>query len=174
MQTYPKIRGSMPRESGPKVLVHRVLTPTPEDFIILSKIGMGVDFHWYANRSHECFAQNGEGTCDRCLKGWPLKWRCYLHCLKPEGLQSVQCFLELTKTAFSSLEFQTTERKSLRGVRIKVCKTAGGRKGRYIVQCQTEALDLKTTIEEIDPMPTLRALWEAPGRGGRGGGMSGE
>jgi len=165
MQEYPKIRGSMPRTSGPKVLVHRVLTTTPENFIILSKVGMGVDFHYYAQRSSECHAPNGEGNCDRCLKGWPLKWRCYLHCLKPEGMQAVQCFLELTATAFASLEFQTSERKTLRGVRITVCKTAGGKKGRYIVTVANEAQDLRTEIEEIDPMPTLRSLWEAPGKG---------
>lgn len=167
MQTYPKLRGSMPRTSGPKVLVHRVLSPTPEDFIIISRVGVGVDFHYYAQRSSECDAPGGEGHCEKCLKNWPLKWRAYLHCLKREGQNNVQCFLELTSTAFQSLEFQTEGRKSLRGVRIKVSKTAGGKKGRYIITVLAECQDAPIDMEEADPLPTLRALWAAPGKRGQ-------
>lgn len=166
MQNYPKLKGSMPRESGPKILVHRVLSSTPEDFVILSHAGVGVDFHYYAERSSECFAPDGQGDCDRCRRNWPLKWRAYLHCIMVQGMEYQEVFLELTANAFKSLEFQTSERKSLRGVPIKVCKTAGGKKGRYIVSVASVHQDKKIDIPEVDPIPTLRLLWEAPGRKG--------
>lgn len=163
MQTYPKIRGAMPIESGPKVLVHNVQSTTPEDFLILSRYGLGVNFHYANERSSECFATEVDPNCEKCLKNLPLKNRVYFHCLMLDGMSQVQCFLELTPTACASLEFQTQDRKHLRGVRLKVCKTKGGKKGRYIVQVASIHQDKELTIEEADPMPTLRLLWEAPG-----------
>lgn len=165
MQDYPKLRGSVPRESGPKMLVHRVTSSTPEDYLILSRTALGIDIHWANNRSSECFAQNGVGDCERCMNNWPLKWKAYLHCMRLEGMQVEQCFLELTPTAYASLEFQTKDRKTLRGVRMKVCKTKGGSKGRYIISVLSVHQDKPLDIEEIDPLPTLRMLWESGGNG---------
>ena len=156
-----RMRGSLPRASGPALEVLRVVTTSPRRFTILSSSWWGKHFHLYANRSHDCAADNG-GECPRCKEGWPQKWRAYAH-VQPWGAEGIAppkpAILELTKAAIDQVEGLLPEGITLRGVKLEVSKTRGGAKGRYLCNTLPGIVEEALLLPELDPEPILRILW---------------
>lgn len=148
-------RGDAPPRFTKKLDVWRVTTSEAELFTILSEAPFGKWVHWFGRRSHECHRDTGQ--CKGCVESWPSKWKCYLH-VAP-GMGKVTGFLELTLTAFNMILEQLPKEQMWRGVRMKIRRTKGGAKGRYIVEVLESRQESTTLPPEIDPLETLRFLW---------------
>jgi hypothetical protein len=151
------VTGSAPPVPKSKMDVIRILTTETHQLVVVSKAIYGQYVHWFGRRSHECFSDRG-GTCKGCAANWPRKWQGYLHVIRPGGWQG---FLEITATAWQLIEVQLRTGETLRGARIKVGRTKGGAKGRYLI----EVLERREPDEHLpqarDPLPILRMLWNA-------------
>lgn len=149
--------GALPPDSPKRTSVHRVTTASAQQFVIYSRSIFGQWVHWYGNRSHQCTKE--KSACNGCQRGWPSKWLGYLdvHNLMMDERQ----FLEITLTASKLLIRQAPEGKPLRGLQIRVSKTKGGPKGRYMIDVLPRVLDEPDMPVEKDPLPTLQFLWRA-------------
>jgi hypothetical protein len=145
-----KLKGNRPNNVGPKIMVVRVESTSPTTFVILSKFAWGVPFHWYGNRSHRCTKETHE-SCENCVKMWPDKWRAYLHCDRISGATVEECIVEITNNALVNLETQTAGKENFRGCIIQLSKTAGGKKGRFIVQVLERSVPEQEMRAECDP-----------------------
>jgi hypothetical protein len=67
--------------------------------------------------------------------------------------------LEITPTFEDLLRMQMPEGATLRGVIFKVNKTAGGAKGRFVVEVMGARCEEANMQMERDPMPILKYLW---------------
>jgi len=148
--------GALP--PAPKIVreVIRVTTSEAKTFICFSRSVWGQYVHWHANRSHEC-TQSKEKYCEGCERGWPVKWKGYLHVRDLTG--TIKGFLEITDTAYRLIDHQLGTDKNLRGIRFRLARTKGGAKGRYIVEVYQDRLPEDQLIQEEDPYKTLKFLW---------------
>lgn len=150
-----RYRGAAPLKGVAKSTVHRVTTAETQQFVILSKSVFGQMIHWAGNRSHECTKESKK--CNGCERGWPEKWLGYLHVINVHAEH--ECFLELTLTACNLLDKQVAPGENFRGVQVRIRKTKGGAKGRYLVEVMPRRVDDVTLPQEKDPVETLRFLW---------------
>jgi len=152
-----------PPANARKKDVIRVVTTESRPFVCLSHSVWGQHIHWFARRSHEC--TRDFKTCNGCQRGWPDRFKGYLHVadwgLKWDG------FLELTQTACGDLITQASPGRTLRGLRFKVSKTKGGPKGRYLVQVIEGYASDESLIQPLDPIDTLRFLWACKNNSGQ-------
>jgi hypothetical protein len=154
-----KIKGASPPTSGPSFEVVRVKTSEVESFTIVCRAVWGQSVHWFGGRSHECTQETG--NCARCNTMQPLKWKGYLQALSWQTRKQV--FVEITPNAYEQLVALTEARETLRGTVVKIRKTKGGAKGRYIVDVLERTIPEAELPEERDPLPVLRFLWRANG-----------
>jgi hypothetical protein len=137
--------------------VIRVTTTEPQMYIIVSTVPWGQWTHWFGRRSHEC--RRDSGTCEGCKDGWPEKWQAYLHVTRPE--RGWEGFLEMTATAWKILEAQIKDGTTVRGCIVRLSRTKGGAKGRYLIEVLERRIPEDDLPPAKDPMPTLRMLWRA-------------
>lgn len=150
------VRGALPPAPKIRMEIVRVTSHESHTFICYSKAIWGQYVHWYARRTHEC-TQDKTKVCEGCAKGWPTKWKGYLHVQNIAA--SWNGFLEITDTAFLLIDKQLGDNKNLRGLRFRLSRTKGGPKGRYLVEVYTDRIpDAELPIEK-DPYDTLKYLW---------------
>jgi hypothetical protein len=151
-----RILGAKPPAPGPKQEVIRVTSTEPRTFVIVSTAIWGQWIHWYGSRSHECVSDKKE--CNGCVRGWPRKWKGYLHVVERAG--GPGNFLEITPMFEDIISMQVPRDQSLRGCIMRVSKTKGGAKGRYIIDVLERRHDLSVLPEERDPVAILKFLWQ--------------
>jgi hypothetical protein len=151
------VAGEAPPAAKQKMDVIRILTQEPQTLIVVSKSIWGQTIHWFGKRSHEC--RKDRGNCEGCKDNWPDKWKGYLHVTIPTGRW--QGFLEITATAWALIEAQVKRGEDLRGIIIRVGRTKGGAKGRYLIEVLERRIPAVDLPEERDPLATLRMLWRA-------------
>ncbi len=151
-----KINGPPLPKLGPKMKVVRVLTTTPQLFIVLSEKLLTVHTH-FVGRSKECTIDTAL-SCEHCAAGSSRRWKGYFDTIN--HTTGERCFLELTPPACHVVMLLCEERTSARGLILEVSKTKGGKHGRYIVRSTNTSVDVATLADPIDPLPTLRVLWE--------------
>lgn len=150
-----QVRGALPPAPRRTMEIRRVKSSESCTYICFSEAVFGQLTHWYGNRSHECTAD--KRACNGCARGWPTKWRGYLH-VQAWGHES-DCFLEISNTCWYLLVKQLAKNESLRGVQFKIRKTKGGAKGRFIVEVLERRAESVNMPQEKDPVETLRFLW---------------
>lgn len=149
--------GAQPPERLNRLDVHRVVTPESQEFVVLSPAIYGQWVHWFGRRSSECCQDRS--TCKGCKENWPVYWKGYLHVLTDNGKR--QIFLELTKNACEEVALQAHKGQDLRGILLSVRKTKGGAKGRYVIVIRERRLAGADLPAPMDPLMTLRRLWNA-------------
>lgn len=150
-----EVNGVPPPPPRRRLIVHRVLTAEKQMFVCVSKNPWGMQVHWYGRRSHECFAP--KATCQRCIDGWPWKWQAYFHVLVDAG--RTPAFLEVTATCYHLLKAQIPSNTNWRGTVFHLHRTKGGAKGRYIGEVLERRIPDSDLPQELDPIDTLRFLW---------------
>lgn len=150
-----RYRGAQPPPRGVRSDIVRVTTCDTRQFCILSKNVFGQYVHWYGGRSHECAADSSQ--CNGCLRQWPRKWLGYLYVHEISHEQPV--FLELTRRACELLWAQAPQDENLRGVQVRISKTKGGSKGRYLVNVLERRVPDEHLTADKDPVEVLRYLW---------------
>lgn len=158
-----KIQGAAPPVPGPSVEIVRVKTSEAESFTLVSAAVWGQNVHWFGGRSHECTSDTG--SCHRCNTLQPVKWKGYLQAIQWSNRK--QCFIELTPDAIHNLLALTEGRKTLRGTIVKIRKTKGGAKGRYLVDVLERTIPEMELPAERDPMPVLKFLWRCNSQSGQ-------
>lgn len=134
--------------------VVRVTTAETSQFVIISAAVWGQWTHWDGRRTEECL-KDKKVHCPGCNPPKPSKWLGYVHVAagKWDG------FLELTATAVNLLEEQAGKGANLRGLVVRIKRTKGGPRGRFLI----EVLDRRVPEDELpqgqDPYETLRFLW---------------
>lgn len=151
------VAGTAPPPPKQKMDVIRIVAVEPQTLIVVSRAIWGQNIHWFGRRSHECRADRGE--CEGCRDNWPQKWKGYLHVTSAPG--NWQGFLEITATAWQLIEVQAPKGEQLRGLMIRVGRTKGGAKGRYLIEVLERRIDNANLPTERDPLATLRMLWRA-------------
>lgn len=150
-----RIVGAQPPSPGPKCEIVRHTSTEPTTYFCVGSAIFGQWIHWYGNRSHEC--THGKKECNGCLRGWPRKWKGYLHCIS--GVPQKECFVELTPTAAEMLHQMAPSGSPLRGVIMRMSKSRGGAKGRYSVEVLERRSEEDKLPKEKDPYPILAYLW---------------
>jgi hypothetical protein len=147
-----------PPPAAPKVRLDivRVTSAESHHFICYSRAVWGQPVHWYGRRTHEC-TQDREKKCEGCMKGWPVKWKGYLHVRNIAA--SWEGFLELTDTACRLLVEQLGDNQNLRGLKFRIARTKGGAKGRYLVEVSQGRVPDDSLKQERDPYEILKFLW---------------
>lgn len=151
------VKGAQPPAPGAKAEVIRVKSTEPQTFVVCSDQVQGVWIHW-VGRSKECTMEKS-GMCPGCDKGQTRKWKGYLHCIRGTG--PTQVFLEITPDFTRSMAAQLDGKTALRGLIMRVSKTKGGAKGRYIVDLLERRHNVDTLPAGQDVLPTLLFLWKA-------------
>lgn len=154
-----------PPKPGPELPLLRVLEDSVQSFTILSTSVLGIWCHW-----------NVQGKCgmpctlpvEQCLghtKGWPLRWKGFLHvgCHTSDR----QGFLELTPRGAVQLKNQVADWNALRGWRVQLTRTKGGKKGRLLVVLMGFSPASEKLPDEKSPLITLEELWGRVPQGAR-------
>lgn len=136
--------------------VHRVTTAETQQFVIISEVPYAQWIHYHSGRSCECY--HPKAHCKRCVDGWARKVRVYLH-VKEAGPGGRECFLEITPTASRAIESQIPEATNWRGLQVRMRKSKGGAKGRYIIDVMEKRIDSELLPRPADPLARLRFLW---------------
>jgi hypothetical protein len=143
--------------------VIRVTTSERQTFTVYSSSFFGQNVHFFGNRSFEC--TKDKSACNGCERGWPVKWKGYLHCF--DHMKRREVFVELTSAASEMMEALVDPDKPLRGVVVNISKTKGGRYGRYVVSLLSRDIDADKLPEEKDPYPVLKFLWACKNKSGQ-------
>lgn len=151
------VTGVAPPAPKQKMDVIRIVSSEPHSLICVSKAAFGQPVHWFGRRSHECTGQRG--NCKGCTDNWPVKWQGYLHVMTPAT--NWQGFLEFTATAWGIIISQMKPGEDMRGVILRVGRTKGGAKGRYLIEVLERRIPETDLPQERDPLATLRMLWRA-------------
>lgn len=151
------VRGAAPPPKQNRLDVIRIVSSEPHQLIVVSAAIFGQPVHWHGRRSHECTAQRG--NCKACEDMWPCKWQGYLHVMRPQA--NWQGFLEITQTAWEMILDQVPKGQTLRGLIVRVGRTKGGSKGRYMIEVLERRIDPESLPEEKDPLGVLRMLWRS-------------
>jgi len=150
-----RIRGTAPPKSpGLQVEVIRITGTEFRTFYLLSNQPWCAYFHWVGH-SVRCLQTE---ECDRCRRNTPKKWRAYIHALEHDGTITREVILEVTQLCIASLLALNGESK-LRGTIVKLKKSKGGAKGRYLVDVLPRRVSSETLPTERDPEPILQRLW---------------
>jgi len=156
-----KVEGALPPKRGGRQEVYRVTTTSIQTFTIISESVFGVYIHWANGRSRKCNSQTTlpDVECPGCTKPYPRKWKAYLDAYRHESEVTTRMFLELTQVATEQIWKAMRERESLRGIMMRVRKTAGGAKGRYLIELLDRSVDPATLPDVNNPEQILSYLW---------------
>lgn len=150
-----RVKGVLPPTPRMRGHLLRILTAESKQFICISEMPYGQNVHWWGNRSHEC--HHDKGQCEGCKRGWPSKWKGYLHV--QTDVHGGDVFLELTATAWLLIEQQVPAGENFRGIIFRIRRTKGGAKGRYLVEVLPRRISEEELPREKDPRDLLRFLW---------------
>jgi len=134
-----------------RIKAHRM---NPYYFTILSMEFFGPRVHWTGERTSPCF--KAREKCPGCKLKAPGKWLGYLHCLDEHGKE---CLLELTNRAAKMLLASVPKNRVLRGLKISVQRTEGGKHGRLCATCCGVVPNQQALPAPKDPLHTLLYLW---------------
>lgn len=142
--------------SGPQMWILRLKAKEEVQVCILSKAIWQCMVHWAGDHSEPCFEDHK--TCHGHKRGWPLRWKGYLHVY--DLRQRKECFLEITPGLADQLESAIGTGEVYRGQRVKLVRGRGD-KARYSLEImlpheQVSRVDLPP---EKDPYETLCKLW---------------
>jgi len=108
-------------------------------------------------RSQQC--SKSRGDCEGCANGKDEKWTAYLHAICWEA--NAELFLELTDACLKQIFTLSNKRSTLRGSIVKLSKSKGGIRGRYVVDLLDRTIDTDTLPEVRFPDELLKKLWGA-------------
>ena len=153
-------RGSAIPPKRSNIIVHRVTTCETQQFTFVSPTLVGQQIH-FAGRSSECLAP---GTCPGCSAGHPKSWKAYLHAI--DQATKTEIILELTAQACYQIHAQTGKQPdgapvNWAGLQVRIRKTKGGPKGRYLIEVLERKIDWPNLPVEKDVIAILRPLWNA-------------
>ncbi len=134
-----------------RVKAHRM---NPYYFTILSTAFWGVYTHWTGDCTSPCL--KSKERCPGCKLQRGRKWLGYLHCLDEAG---EECLLELTKRAANMLLAGVVSGRLLRGLRIAVQRTEGGKHGRLNANCVGVSARQDSLPAPKDPCYTMLFIW---------------
>lgn len=134
-----------------RVKAHRM---QPYFFTVLSTGMWGVRVHWTGECSSPC--RKAKERCPGCRLGSPRKWIGYLHCLDESG---DEILLEVTRRAATMLLDSVPQGRILRGLKIAVQRTEGGKHGRLCAHCRGVAHESAKLPAPKDPLYTLLFVW---------------
>lgn len=169
--TRPLTREDRPPKTGPRYQVVRITEPGVHVLTILSPKVWGVQTHWSGKGTIRCYRRSDEPPerCDNCVAQLPRRWKGYLFCVEPQVVRfgansgqevSREIFLELTPGAAEQIFEHEQYVPSLRGLRLKIERTRGGKNGR--LNCQLYPQEVPEDLPpDRDPEETLRRLWKA-------------
>jgi len=143
-------------KAGPDYPIIRVIRPGFQIFRCCQKFIYGCWTHWDGQQSIPCTGENQE--CHGHSTGLPLRWKGFLHVFG--GDNNVEGFLEITPSGRDQIWTQMGEKTSLRGLRLKVTRGAGGKKSRLRIEVMPDIANGEGLVEEKDPWITLGPLWE--------------
>jgi len=136
--------------------VFRITSVEPVTMIVVSRNVFGQWVHWAGNRSSECKIDSST-KCHGHEMGWPVKWQGYLQVIRAGEKETA--FWEFTQACFHKLADGLQPDQNFRGAYLRVRKSKGGKKGRYIVEHLEKRFDSETLPQERDPLPVLKFLW---------------
>lgn len=151
------IEGPLPTKASKRVDVISITSPSPTTFTILSEKVYGSFYHWVNNRSRQC--RRFAGDCEFCATNQPEKWSGYIHCVR--WGDNAEVFVELSITASNMLTTLANKRETLRGSIVKLSKTKGGLRGRYVVDMLERLADQDALPPWSTPDALLRKLWNS-------------
>lgn len=141
---------------GPKPLkLVRVKRGWKAVYTILSTSLFGVWTHWDGRTTIPCF--KAKQRCQGCANAMPKRWKAYLHCYTTEADKDF--LLELTPRACNMLLSEVPEGKMLRGLKIRVERSPGGRNGRLMASIVGTDPHVQRLPAAKDPYNTLAFLW---------------
>lgn len=150
-----KWEGSQPPARVKRGKILKILNSTPKQLVCLSVSPYGQWTHWFGGRSDEC--KQDYAKCVGCQKGWPSRFKVYLHVAAPgEGRFT---WVELTREAIDTLTDQIPQATSLRGVQFRISKTKGGAHGRFLIEVLERVIPESELDESLDPKELLNFLW---------------
>lgn len=146
-----------PPRPGPEKFVRRVRAREKLTVTCISRTWWGIWIHWDGKRSHP--HEKAQGKCQGCKRGWPKRWKAYLHVYNSSN--HAQEFLELTPIAVEALQSETAPSNNMRGVRFTIERGAGDKaRMRIALLSHHESIPGNRPLpHEEDPKPTLLALW---------------
>lgn len=145
-----------PPAPGPRYPITRVTVgDSARMFTILAETLFGLWTHWTGRTSMPCL--NHGMDCSGCRSAQPKRWKGYLHSFDHE--KKDECFLELTPAACQELIQQAGREKDLRGLRLHLRRTKGGKHGRLNVQVLPAIGDNSRLPPARSPILTLSSLW---------------
>lgn len=148
---------NVPPRPGPKLPIVRVETTENQLFLCFSEEMFGVWTHWRNGRSEACHANVEE--CNGCQEGFPKRWKGYLHV--HDFQHERHCFLELTPAGAQLLLAQVPSGKSLRGFRLQLRRTKGGKQGRLKVVLLEPIQSSVELPMALTPLEVLDFLWKS-------------
>lgn len=149
-------RAARPPDRTQAVWVKRLRANEQVNIAVLSDKIDGFISHWTGQVSIPC--TEPETECEGHLKGFPQRWRGYLHCLDLES--GKEYFLELTQGAEEQMSIQLEGVRSLRGMRLTI-RRMGGDASRLKVQINAawERITDKPLPPYVDPESSLQGLY---------------
>jgi hypothetical protein len=148
--------GSAPPASKTKREIVRVTTAERQTFIVYSSAVYGQWIHYMNGRSVECVSDRGE--CKHCATPSERRWKGYIDAWRVETSERV--FLEFTRQCFDLIAASLDEGDELRGSRLRIWKTKGGAKGRYLVEnLRYQRANTEDLPRGEDPVEILKFLW---------------
>lgn len=149
--------GPAPPAKMKRIDIIRIRETTPQTFTILSDRPYSIIYHWIKGRSQQCTRSRGD--CEGCLTGCEEKWAAYLHA--QQWGQDGEIFLELTDACIAKIHALANNRATLRGTIIKLSKTKGGIRGRYVVDMLDRTMPPDDLPNVRFPDELLLKLWAA-------------
>jgi hypothetical protein len=134
-----------------RVKTHRM---NPYYFTILSPAFWGIYTHWTGDCTSPCL--KSKEKCPGCKLRRGRKWLGYLHVLDEAG---EECLIELTKRAANMLLAEVPPLRILRGLRVAVQRSQGGKSGRLNAKCVGVSARENDLPKAKDPAYTMMFVY---------------
>jgi len=151
-----EVNGPLPPAHRARVQIVRVDWTEPREFTCISEVPWTKFVHYIGGRSEECLHPH---DCAACNIPVNKKWQMWLQVLNHTGKE--MCYLEMTETAYDLMKFQLHHGKNWRGLRFRVCKTKGGKKGRFRIEVLERRIESRDLPPSVAPIGILKFLWNA-------------
>jgi hypothetical protein len=152
-----KFDGPPPPIKQKRIDIVNVKDQTVRTYTIISERPYSIIYHWVNGRSQSC--RRGFGTCECQERQLQDKWAAYLHAIC--WITNEEVFIELSEKAVWMLMTLCNNRESLRGSVIKLSRTKGGVRGRYIVDMLERIVPSEDLPDVKFPDELLKRLWAA-------------
>jgi hypothetical protein len=140
---------------GPSIPVIRVDESVNKVVTVLGHAIVGFWTHWTGVRTAPC--RNHDEKCDGCARQWPKRWKGYLHVL--DHVLGRDGFVEVTPVVAELIRSTLADRVDMRGVRMTLRRSPGGKKGRLLVSFLPDWESPATLPPAKDPELVLLRLW---------------